>query len=139
MNARAIAYWSTTGLLSVALLGSGIGKLTAQAPLLESMAHLGYPTYLLGILGSWYVGAAVAVLAPGLGRVKEWAYAGVVFAFTGAFASHLAAGDAVAESAPTLVLTALAVASYLLRPASRRLVDAPAASVAPPARQPSMA
>lgn len=54
--------------------------------------------------------------------MKEWAYAGVVFAMTGTFASHLFAGDGFAESAPSVALTALAIASYVLRPADRRLV-----------------
>lgn len=121
MTAKNIAYWATTGLLSVAMLGSGVGKLTQQEPLVQSMEHLGFPLYMMTILGVWYVLAPVALLAPRLGRLKEWAYAGVVFAMTGAFAAHILAGDGVAMAAPTLVLTALAVASYLLRPASRQL------------------
>lgn len=123
MNARTIGYWASTGLVAVAMLGGGFGKLTQAEPLVESMNHLGYPLYLMTILGTWYALAAVALLAPGLGRLKEWTYAGIVFAMTGAFASHVLAGDPVGQSAPTLVLTGLAVASYVLRPASRRLVD----------------
>jgi len=130
MNARTIGYWATTGLLSFAMLGSGAGKLAQAEPLVESMAHLGYPTYVMTILGAWYVSAALALLAPGLPRLKEWAYAGIVFAMTGAFASHIMAGDPVGPSMPTLVLAGLAVASWWLRPASRRL-DAPAAEAAP--------
>ncbi len=122
MNARNIAYWSTTALLAAAVLGSGLGKLAGAEPLVESMAHLGYPTYLLTILGAWMVAGAVVLLAPGFARVKEWAYAGIVFQMTGAFASHLFAGDAIATAAPTLFLTGLAVASYMLRPESRRIV-----------------
>jgi len=121
MTAKTIAYWATTGLLSLALFGSGLGKLTQQEPLVQSMEHLGFPLYLMTILGVWYVGAAIALMAPGLARVKEWAYAGIVFAMTGAFASHLFAGDGVAMAAPTLVLTALAIGSYWLRPATRQL------------------
>ena len=132
MNAKTIGYWATTGLSSAAILGSGVAKLTGQAPLVEAMTHLGYPLYVMQILGFWYVGAAVALLAPGLPRLKEWAYAGVTFALTGATYSHLAAGDPVAEAAPTLVLLALALASWALRPASRRLGDAPAAATGIP-------
>ncbi len=118
---RTIAYWSSTALLAVGLLGSGTMKLTADPKLLEGITHLGYPPYLLTILGLWMVAGAVVLLAPGLPRLKEWAYAGVMFQMTGAFASHMFAGDAIGPSSPTLVLAALAVASYLLRPASRTL------------------
>jgi len=124
MDKKTIGYWATTGLLSFAMLGSAGGKLTQAEPLVESMEHLGYPLYLMTILGVWYLGAAVALMIPGMGRLKEWAYAGIVFAMTGAFASHLAAGDAVADSAPTLVLLAVAVTSYVLRPESRRVFSA---------------
>ncbi|MGW4326422.1 DoxX family protein [Nocardia sp. NPDC004573] len=34
-----------------------------------------------------------AVLTPGHPRTKEWAYAGLVFVYSGAAASHVAAGD----------------------------------------------
>jgi len=121
MNPRMAGYWATTGLLAAVLFGSGAGALTQQESLVEAMVHLGFPIYVMRILGTWYVSAAVALVVPGLPLVKEWAYAGVVFAMTGAFASHVFAGDAIAESVPSVVLISLAVASYLLRPASRRL------------------
>lgn len=83
MKNRIIAYWIVTGLLAVALLGSGIGALTRQKFLVEAMQHLGFPLYVMRILGTWYVIAAVALVVPGLARVKEWAYAGIIFAMTG--------------------------------------------------------
>lgn len=119
MNARIIGYWLTTSLVSLASFGSGIGKLTRQEPLVESMSSLGYPIYLLTILGVWYVLAPVALLMPGAARLKEWAYAGLVFAFTGATASHLFVADG--EFAPGIVLTLLTLASWALRPESRKL------------------
>lgn len=59
-------------------------------------------------------------------KTKEWAYAGLFFAFSGALYSHIANGDAIAETLPPMVPTALTAGSYLLRPADRRLVDLPA-------------
>jgi len=83
------------------------------------MAHLGYPAYFALILGTWKILGAVAVLAPGVPRLKEWAYAGMFFNLTGAVASHLSVGDgADALVAPT-VFTALLVTSWALRPAAR--------------------
>jgi len=118
MKTQHIAFLGSTGLLSFALLGSGTMKLLGAEPLRQSMVHLGYPTYLLGILGFWMVAAVVALWLPGFGRLKEWAYAGIAFQMSGAFVSHLSVGDALAQSMPPLVLLALAVASYLLRPAA---------------------
>jgi hypothetical protein len=64
---------------------------------------------------------------PGFGRVKEWAYAGMVFDLTGASASHAASGDPVGNVVTPLVILAVVVASYLLRPESRTLASAPEA------------
>ena len=121
MNARTVGYWASTGLLSVALFGSGLGALTRQEFLVEAMEHIGFPLYVMRILGTWYVIAAVALVVPAFPRVKEWAYAGIIFAMTGALASHYFSGDGIADFVPPVVLASLAVASYLLRPASRRL------------------
>jgi len=121
MNTRTAVYWAATGLLALAMFGSGLGALIKLESLVETMQHLGYPTYVGPILGLWYVSAAIALVVPGLPLVKEWAYAGLIFAMTGAFASHLFAGDGFADYAPSLVLTALVVTSYVLRPANRQL------------------
>jgi len=116
MNKRTLGYWSTTGLLALAMLGSGIGKLSQAEPVLASTEALGYPSFLLTILGFWTVAGAVALLAPGFDRVKEWAYAGIFFWLSGALASHILHGDPVAQSAPLFVLLGLGAGSYLLRP-----------------------
>ena len=73
------------------------------------------------ILGVWYLLAGVALLAPRFPRLKEWAYAGLVFTYTGAVASHVAVGDGVMTLVGPINFTALAVASRALRPSTRRL------------------
>ncbi|MGH1339974.1 MAG: DoxX family protein [Nannocystales bacterium] len=117
---KLVAYWATTGLLSLALVGSGIAKLTLMPALVESMEHLGFPTHLLRMLGFWMLPGAAALLVPRMPRLKEWAYAGVVFQMTGAAAAHLLVGDTIGQAFPPIFLTMLAVASYLLRPGDRR-------------------
>jgi hypothetical protein len=52
--------------------------------------------------------------------LKEWAYAGAFFTYTGAIISHLATGYDLGELPLLTVLTALTVLSWALRPASRR-------------------
>ena len=118
---RPIAYWVVTGILAFMMLFSGIGALTKQKFLIEATLHIGFPLYVMNILGIAYVLAAIAILIPGFLRSKEWAYAGIVFAMIGALASHVSIGDSLAISAPVLLILALAVASYKLRPKSRRL------------------
>jgi len=118
---RTIAYWVTT-VLVVAVLGSGgVGDLLRPPQVVALMTHLGYSAYVCVILGVWKVLGVIALLAPRTPRLKEWAYAGTLFDFTGAAASHIAVGDSVGDIATPLVLTLLAIASWALRPASRRL------------------
>ena len=85
------------------------------------MTHLGYPSYFLVLLGIWKVLAAAALLVPRRALLKEWAYAGCFFTYTGAVVSHLATGYALSELSILVPMTALTVASWALRPASRRM------------------
>jgi hypothetical protein len=121
MDKRGMGYWATTGLFALAMTGSGAGDVVQAAPMVEAVHdQMGYPTYFLIILGVWKLLGVGALLAPGLALVKEWAYAGFVFALTGAAASHVAIGD-IPGAAPALVLTGITAASWWLRPADRRL------------------
>jgi hypothetical protein len=79
------------------------------------LRHLGYPLYLAGVLGACKGVAAAVILLPGLPLLKEWAYAGVVILFAGAFVSHLAVGDAPGQYIWSLLFAVLALASWRLR------------------------
>jgi hypothetical protein len=121
MKTKAIGYWATTGLLLFGVLSGGICELVRRPENVQGMVQLGYPVYVVTILGLWKVLGTVALLAPGFPRLKEWAYAGIIFNMTGAAASHAACGDAVWHVVVTLAFAALAVASWALRPPSRTL------------------
>jgi uncharacterized membrane protein YphA (DoxX/SURF4 family) len=128
MNTRTIGYWTTTTILAVEALVGGVVGLTngremvvAGAPIDDVMAHLGYPVYFARILGVWEARAGIALLAPRLPRVKEWAYAGIFFNMTGAAVSRAVRGDDVSHIAAPLVFAGLTVASWALRPPSRTL------------------
>jgi len=77
----------------IALVSGGIGELTRNWGTLETVTILGYPTYVLTIIGAWKLIGSAVLLAPGLGLVKEWAYAGAFINMTGAAASHAFAND----------------------------------------------
>jgi len=89
-------------------------------PFYPMMIDLGYPSYLATILGTAKLIAAVIVLAPGLPRLKEWAYAGVLINMIGAAASNAAAHRYSGTIAPA-AFAVLALASWAIRPGSRRL------------------
>ncbi len=121
MKLKLICYWVFTIIAAVELLVGAEWDLTHRPDVVQLVTHLGYPTYVLTILGFWKLLAIIAWLVPGFPRLKEWAYAGVFFETTGAAASHIASGNGVVAAAGPLILTAFALASWALRPQSRRL------------------
>jgi len=133
-RARKVFYWATTGLAALAFAGIGTADFMHAPAMMQGLAHLGYPAYFATILGIWKVLGAVAILAPGLPRAKEWAYAGMFFTLTGAAVSHASSGDPIGNIAAPLVLLGLVVVSWALKPA-RNAVVATATSATVPERR----
>src|SRR5438045_7683991 len=77
----------------------------------DMVTHLGYPVYLLTILGIWKILGVVALLIPKFPLLKEWAYAGFFFVMSSAIFSHIAIGDSANEIFPALLLMMLTVLS----------------------------
>ena len=123
---RIIAYWASTGLFCLVLTFSGAAHLARLEPIAESMTGLGYPLFVMTILGVAKLLGVAALLAPGKPLLKEWAYAGFTFNLLGAAASHVFAGGPLSAALPPVVLLSLCAASYTLRPAERRLPGATA-------------
>ena len=125
MNAKTIIYWICTVLISALMAMSAFMSLTGKPEAAAGAAHLGYPGYFVYILGTWYALGVAALLAPGFRLLKEWAYAGIMFAFTSAVVSHLSSGDGMGKAAVPGVALLILAASYFLRPADRRVAEAP--------------
>jgi uncharacterized membrane protein YphA (DoxX/SURF4 family) len=121
MDTKKMGYWTTTGLLAFFLASGGVMQLARVPANVEGVVHLGYPVYVTTIVGFWKVLGAVALLWPRLPRLKEWAYAGAFFELTGAAASHAFSADAPGHVLLVSSLSLLVVASWALRPESRRL------------------
>jgi DoxX-like protein len=117
---RKIAYWSCTILVAAALLGS-LTYLTGSEQVVSGFAKAGYPQHLRIVLGIAKPAAAIILLLPRLPLLKEWAYAGVTFAWIMAFISAYLSGERIQIWSMPLALLAILVVSYVIRPASRRL------------------
>ncbi len=122
-----IFYWVTTVLIATETFVGGVVDLThgrtgvVSGPrVTDIVAGLGYPLYVLAIIGSWKILGAATLVLPGSLRLKEWAYAGISFELSGAVASLAACGHRT-ELIPPLALLGLAIASWALRPPSRTL------------------
>jgi len=120
-----IIYWIATAWLALGMLSTGMVQLlkVKDGPgAADSMAHLGYPVYLLTLLGIWKLLGVIAILVPGFRLLKEWAYAGFFFLMSGAIISHIAVSDPFSETAPALLLLVLTFLSWYYRPANRKVV-----------------
>lgn len=127
MKVRVIFYWITTTMIALETFVGGVMDLThgrtavfSGPRVADVIGSLGYPIYVLAIIGIFKVPGAIALVVPGFLRLKEWAYAGIVFELSGAAASLAACGHRSELIAP-LTLLSLALASWALRPVDRIL------------------
>lgn len=119
-----IIYWAATIWLALGMTVTGVGQLIKMkegAGGTDSITHLGYPVYILTLIGVWKVLGVVTVLMPGFPLLKEWAYAGFFFLMTGAVFSHFANGDAATEFLGPVLLLILTGVSWYFRPADRKV------------------
>jgi hypothetical protein len=118
---RLIAYWLFTVFVAFELAAGALWAMLRIEYVRVALAHLGYPLYLLIVFALWKLPGALALLVPRFPRLKECAYAGAFFNYTGAAASHSLAGHRASQWADPLIFSAFTLASWALRPASRRL------------------
>src|SRR5262249_17501288 len=94
------------------LVGGVMGALRAS-PFLGIIIRLGYPAYLMTILGVSYFLAGVAIVLPRFPRAKEWAYAGLIFIYSGAAVSRFIACDGIEGLLAPFIFSALVLTSWL--------------------------
>src|SRR5579872_5538486 len=118
-----IIYWVATIWLALGMAATGGGQLfnakDGQGGA-DMITHLGYPLSLLILLGVWKMLGVIAVLIPKFPLLKEWAYAGIFFAMTGAVISHIASDDVKVQIVAPFLLAVFTVLSWYLRPANRK-------------------
>lgn len=108
-----ILYWVFTGLLAFVMIGSAIPDVMMVPMAMKGMhEELMYPTYFVPYLGTAKILGGIAILIPGFPRIKEWAYAGIVFDLVSAMVSIIAVGKPASQWAGMPLFIALAFTSY---------------------------
>ena len=110
-RAGKIVYWVFTLLFVVPIGAGGITYLLGLPMNVEGIVHLGYPVYLLKLLGVAKLLGIVAILTRRYLTLTEWAYAGFTFDLLGASYSHLSSGDGPKALFP-LIMLAIMFVSY---------------------------
>lgn len=110
-----ISYWIITGLLSFFIVGGAIPDILQIQGAIDLFTELGYPQYLLLIVGWAKILGVIGIMQTKWPFLREWAYAGLVIDLLGAFVSHtIVAGGFDPLSIPSLVGLVLTFASYVL-------------------------
>jgi hypothetical protein len=121
MREKKTTYWiATVFVVSIMTISGGLA-ITHAALMMKALAHLGYPPYFSNILGAGKLVGVCVLLAPGLVKLKEWAYVGFGITVLSACYSHFLSGDGLLALEPLVTFATLAI-SYVTRPASRRFV-----------------
>jgi DoxX-like family len=118
-----IIYWASTMLVVLGMLPGGLGQIFHAKWSLDLIRPLGYPEYILTIIGTWKVLGSIVLLIPKLPLIKEWAYAGFFFAMSGAVISHFVSGESMNKLISPLVLLILIVLSWYFRPGDRKIIS----------------
>jgi uncharacterized membrane protein YphA (DoxX/SURF4 family) len=126
MKKTNIIYWIVTGLFGAFMLFTAFPNVTMDPESVKFLGQLGYPKYFVPFIGIAKVGGVLAILIPGFPRIKEWAYAGLVFDLVGANYSVIAVWGLAPSIIFMLLPLAFAFASYFLYHKRLRLMAATA-------------
>jgi hypothetical protein len=126
MKKTNIFYWIFTGLFSALMLGSAIPDIMIDPIAVQGMhTELGYPTYFIPFIGVAKALGVIALLIPGYPKIKEWAYAGLIFDLIGATYSIFAIGKP--DAAFMVLPLALGISSYVFYQKRRKMQSTRAA------------
>lgn len=81
------------------------------------IAHqqLGYPLYIIPLIGVTHILGGVGLLIPNLPRMTQWVYAGLVIDLLLAFYSQLNSGGSTWDKVDPIFIMTFVFASYVLR------------------------
>jgi hypothetical protein len=112
MKRSTIFFWIFTGLLIPALGIGSVFEIMKDPDSVKIIVGLGYPAYLSPFLGVTRILALIAIFLPGFPRLKEWAYAGLVFDVTAAIYSQVAAGNPITYMIFPFIILLVIIGSY---------------------------
>jgi hypothetical protein len=114
MKKTKILYWIFTILTALLITFSSIPNIMVDEASVQLIhGALGYPEYIIRFLGIAKMLAVIIILIPGFPRLKEWAYAGLVFDLTGAVYSLCAIGTPISQSWGMLIFIVPIALSYI--------------------------
>lgn len=111
MRTTKIIYYSSTGLISLAMLFSAYAYL-AKPELKGAFQHLGFPDYFRIELAVAKFLAAIAIWLP-VRLLREAAYIGLAISFVSAAIAHIATADSTGHIIYPLVVLAILAVSYI--------------------------
>ncbi|MDF2432938.1 MAG: hypothetical protein JWP44_2569 [Mucilaginibacter sp.] len=115
-------YWTITAILSFFIFSGGLAQAVQVKGVVQGFKPLGYPAYFISLIGVWKALGVIAILIPKFKLLKEWAYAGIFFAMSGAVISHIASNNVSVQIIAPILLAVLTVLSWYLRPADRKII-----------------
>lgn len=113
MNKQKLAYFASTGLITLMMLGSAGMYLFNHDEVAKTFVALGYPTYIIYPLAVAKLLGLVAIWTNFSPFLRNLAYAGFFYDFVLAAAGHLMVGDG--DAAPAIVAIVLLAVSYWSR------------------------
>lgn len=111
MKKNKIIYYVSTGLLTLLLLFSAGMYFFNHEEVKGLFTGFGYPTYIIYPYAVAKLAAIFALWNPNFRIIKEWAYAGLFFAFIFAIFAHVMTGDG--EQMGAIIAMILLVTSYI--------------------------
>jgi hypothetical protein len=115
--ARKYVYWISTALLCLLYLASITMYVTMGEKVHQSLAALGYPSYLREILITIKILGVVAILSRRSVALSDLAYAGMFFHLLLAFSAHVYASDG--GFVPAIVGLIALIVSFFTQNAAR--------------------
>ncbi|MES2389079.1 MAG: DoxX family protein [Bacteroidota bacterium] len=112
MKKTNILYWVFTGLFAFFMFGSAVPDVLMMDLAVKGFADIGLTSALVPFLGIAKTLGVIAILVPGFPRIKEWAYAGLMFDLIGAVYLIAAIGK-FSDALGVFIPMAIGVASYI--------------------------
>lgn len=115
-KSRIMAFRIITSILVIGMLAGGISTFLRIEYQVNLFNHLGYPLFLMSMIGVGKILAAIVLILPGIPPLKIGAYVGTFIVSICAFISHIVANDGLFAIMNPLTLTAIVLAAYFLNP-----------------------